>query len=63
MWYVSPFGSWLVCTYASLVHRWLYVIAGILHRDLSLNNIMYRIVKEKNEAGVIEEKVWSANRL
>ena len=33
------------------------MVAGILHRDLSLNNIMYRIVKEKDEAGVIEEKV------
>ena len=31
--------------------------AGILHRDLSLTNIMYRIVREKNSAGVVEEKV------
>ena len=31
--------------------------AGILHRDLSLSNIMYRIVREKNSAGVVEEKV------
>jgi len=33
------------------------VRAGILHRDLSLSNIMYRIVREKNSAGVVEEKV------
>ena len=32
--------------------------AGILHRDLSLNNIMYRIVREKNAAGVVEDKVY-----
>ena len=32
--------------------------AGILHRDLSPNNIMYRIVKEENAAGVVEEKVY-----
>ena len=31
--------------------------AGILHRDLSLSNIMYRIVREQNSAGVVEEKV------
>lgn len=30
--------------------------AGILHRDLSLSNIMYRIVWEENEVGVIEKK-------
>ena len=34
-------------THVVLVHRWLYERAGILHRDLSLNNIMYRIVKGK----------------
>ena len=31
--------------------------AGILHRDLSLSNIMYRIVEEESEAGVVEKKV------
>jgi len=30
-----------------LVHRWLYDRVGILHRDLSPNNIMYRIVNNK----------------
>ena len=29
------------------VHRWLYERVGILHRDLSLNNIMYRIIEGK----------------
>ncbi|KAF9647789.1 hypothetical protein BDM02DRAFT_3245148 [Thelephora ganbajun] len=29
------------------IHRWLCDHAGILHRDLSLNNIMYRIIKGK----------------
>ena len=41
------FASWLLHTNADLVHRWLYERAGILHRDLSLNNIMYRIIKGK----------------
>ena len=34
------------CAYAGSVHRWLLDEPGILHRDLSLNNIMCRIVKE-----------------
>ena len=42
-----PFAYWLQRTHAELVHRWLFEDAGILHRDLSLNNIMYRIVNEK----------------
>ena len=29
------------------VHRWLYEVVGILHRDLSLNNIMYRRLEGK----------------
>ena len=29
------------------MHRWLYERVGILHRDVSPNNIMYRIVKSK----------------
>jgi len=43
---------------SGLVHRWLYVHAGILQRDLSLSNIMYRIVKKKNKKGVVEEKIY-----
>ena len=43
-------------THASSVHRWLHDRVGILHRDLSLNNIMCRIIKEKNKAGVREIK-------
>jgi serine/threonine protein kinase len=31
----------------SSVHRWLYDHAGILHGDLSLSNIMYRIIEGK----------------
>jgi len=57
MQYALSFVSWLSHTHIGLVHRWLYVHAGILHRDLSLNNIMYRIIKEINEAGVTEERV------
>jgi len=34
------------CAHAGLVHRWLFDEPGILHRDLSFNNIMCRIVKE-----------------
>ena len=34
------------CAYTGSVHRWLFDKPGILHRDLSLNNIMCRIVKE-----------------
>ena len=57
MQYVVSFAFRVLHTHACLVHRWLYVRAGILHRDISLSNIMYRIVEEENEAGVIEEKV------
>ena len=41
------FASHLPQTHAGLVHRWLYECAGILHRDLSLNNIMYRVIDGK----------------
>ena len=51
------FASRLSYTHAGSVHRWLYEEAGILHRDLSLNNIMYRILKKENDAGVTEKKV------
>ena len=40
------------------VHRWLYLEAGILHRDFSLNNIMCRIVEKKSKKGVRERKVY-----
>jgi len=39
--------SWLPYAHVGSVHRWLYDVAGILHRDLSMNNIMYRIVEGK----------------
>ena len=43
----SPFASWPPHAYSSLVHRWLYEKAGILHGDLSLRNIMYRRINGK----------------
>ena len=56
MQYVDFICFLLPYTHASLVHRWLYEHVGILHRDLSLNNIMCRIIKEMNSAGVREVK-------
>jgi hypothetical protein len=52
------FVSWLLSAHAGSVHRWLLDHAGILHRDLSLDNIMYRIIEAMNDAGVMEEKVY-----
>jgi len=46
-------GAWfsvvsrLPYAHAGIVHRWLYEVAGILHRDLSMSNIMYRIIGGK----------------
>ena len=37
-----PFTSRLSYAHASSVHQWLYDRVGIMHRDLSLNNIMYQ---------------------
>ena len=39
--------SLLSHAYADLVHRWLYEEVGILHRDPSMSNIMYRRVGKK----------------
>ena len=54
MWYVylPPSVSQLLSAYSSLVHRWLYDNPGILHRDLSFNNIMYRLVEEEGKPKV-----------
>jgi len=52
------FAPRLTSTYSSLVHRWLYDQPGILHRDLSLNNIMCRFIKEMNAEGEPEQKVY-----
>ena len=41
------FVHWSPDAYVVLVHRWLYERVGILHRDLSLSNIMYRTIKGK----------------
>ena len=40
-----------------VVHRWLYIYAGILHRDLSPNNIMCRFMMEADGEGKEERKV------
>jgi len=40
------------------VHHWLYKYAGILHRDLSPNNIMCRFIEEKNTQGTMERRVY-----
>jgi len=40
------------------VHQWLYKYAGILHRDLSPNNIMYRFIEENNAGGEMERRVY-----
>ena len=48
----------LLCTYTGSVHRWLYDEPRILHRDLSLDDIMYRIIEEVNAEGGTEEKVY-----
>ena len=43
-----PSAFQLPLTYPVLVHRWLYDHPGILHCDLSFNNIMYHLLKEMN---------------
>jgi len=53
-----PFVFRLSCTYRISVHRWLYDCPGILHRDPSLNNIMYRFTEEPNAEGEQEKKVY-----
>ena len=40
------------------VHHWLYKYAGILHRDLSPNNIMCRFIEERNGEGSMERRVY-----
>jgi len=52
------FAPRLTSTYSHLVHRWLYDYPGILHRDLSLNNIMCRFIEEMNAEGESEQKVY-----
>jgi len=52
------FGSRLPFAYPVLVHHWLYDEPGILHRDLSFNNIMHRLIEWKNTKGEREQKVY-----
>ena len=58
MQYVSPPAPRLTYTYPTLVHRWLYDQPGILHRDLSFNNIMCRFIDGTNAEGRPEKKVY-----
>ena len=44
--------------YPVLVHRWLRDHPGILHRDLSLYNIMCRIIEKINDQGKQERRVY-----
>jgi len=53
-----PSAFQLLFTYPVLVHRWLYNHPGILHRDLSFNNIMYRLIEEMKANGEKEHKVY-----
>jgi len=48
------FSSRVPYAYTGSVHRWLLDVPGILHRDLSFNNIMYRTIKERNGRGETE---------
>jgi len=57
MQYVHPFLSRLPCAYTDSVHRWLLDEPGILHRDLSFNNIMCRIMKHPGA----EDKVYGVS--
>ena len=52
-----PFSSSFQYVYTGLVHCWLYDRPGVLHRDLSLDNTMYRII-EVNAEGDVEYKVY-----
>ena len=48
----------LVFTHPTLVHRWLHDHPGILHRDLSLNNIMWRLIEQMDANKKSEQKVY-----
>lgn len=52
---VFSLASKLPETYAALVHRWLYEVVGILHRDLSPNNVMYRRTEDGKVYGVLTD--------
>ena len=54
----SILASRLPSTYPPSVHRWLFDCPGILHRDLSPNNIMCRLIKEINAQGKSEQQVY-----
>ena len=53
-----PFNSQLPSTHLTLVHRWLFDLPGILHPDLSPNNIMCRFIEEMKANGKLERKVY-----
>ena len=54
----SIFDSQSLSTYPPSVHRWLFDCPGILHRDLSPNNIMCRLIEEINAQGKSEQQVY-----
>ncbi|KAF9643635.1 hypothetical protein BDM02DRAFT_3123162, partial [Thelephora ganbajun] len=47
-----------VFTDIACTHRWLHDCPGILHRDLSKNNIMCRYIEEVNAKGEREQQVY-----
>ncbi|KAF9643615.1 hypothetical protein BDM02DRAFT_3123168 [Thelephora ganbajun] len=47
-----------VFTDIACTHRWLHDCPGILHRDLSKNNIMCRYIEEMNALGEREQQVY-----
>ena len=48
----------MTSAYRTSVHRWLYDHPGILHRDLSSNNVICRFADEANAKGGPERKVY-----
>ena len=48
----------MLFAHPTLVHRWLYDVPGILHRDLSFNNIMCRFLEKINGDGIREREVY-----
>ena len=52
------FASRSPSAYPVSVHRWLFDCPGILHRDLSPNNIMCRLIQEINAEGRSEQKAY-----
>ena len=60
---VLPLTPWIPQADVGLVHRWLYEVAGILHCDLSPNNIMYRRINGKvyGVLNDIDPSLWTTS--